>query len=243
MRVRTSLHRNRSWNPVRSLPPEPPAILLLLGALVVGGCSPQNAPTPTATGASVETETAELPATSTSGPDNPTSTPISPAGAVVPQVTPLSGETTTYADPYAGFAFQYPADWNLIPPDEETKEQAIVYSATLSSWEPVEAGTEGIPEGGVKLDVIVVKEDVESLKDAIQWRLSQLEGGASSATITSQETWELPSGLLAQRASVESQDHTAEEIYAVIQGRIVLLSALGDTTIFDRLAVTLEYIE
>lgn len=233
------MHRNQVW----SLPPGSSGILLLLAALVVGGCSPQNPSTPTATGTPVETETAEPPATSTSGPDMPTSTPTSPAGAVVPEVTPLSAETTTYADPYAGFAFRYPADWNLIPPNDETKEQATVYSATLSSWDPVEAGTEGIPEGGVKLDVIVVKEDVESLEDAIQWRLSQLEGGVSSGTITSQETWELPSGLLAQRASVESQDLTAEEMYTVIQGRIVLLSALGDTSIFDRIAVTLEHIE
>lgn len=243
MRVRSSVHRNRNSNPIRPLPAGSPGILLLLAALVVAGCSPQSPPTPTATGTPVGTETAETPATSTPGPDNPTSTPISPAGAFAPEVTPVSGETSTYADPYAGFAFQYPADWNLIPPDEETKEQATVYSATLSSWDPVEAGTEGIPEDGVKLDVIVVKADVESLEDAIQWRLSQLEGGASTATITSQVTWELPSGLLAQRASVESRDLTAEEIYTVIQGRIILLSALGDTSIFDRIAVTLEHIE
>lgn len=227
-------------DPFRSKVAGPLGSILVLAAALAAGCAPQDGPSTPAIGPPAETEP---PAAATPAVGEPTSTLDASAEAIVPAVTPLTEDTATYADRYAGFAFQYPAGWSLIPPNQETKEQATVYSATLSSWDPAEIGTEGIPKGGVKLDVIVIKEDVQGLQDAVQWRMSQLEGSASSGTITSQATWELPGGLLANRASISSQDLTAEEMFTVIEGRIVLLSALGDTSIFDRIAVTLEQIE
>lgn len=57
---------------------------------------------------------------------------------------------------------------------------------------------------------------------------------------SSSEIWQLPGGLLAQRATIISNELIAEELLTVINGRIILLSSLGDREVFDQIAITLK---
>ena len=110
-------------------------VLIALAACVVCGGGGAAAvyflrPTPTPTPTLTPTVTFTPTATSTS---TPTATPIptsTPTSTPTPTPTPTPAiETTTYADPYAGYSLVYPVDWLLV--DETTGELALLAETDL----------------------------------------------------------------------------------------------------------------
>lgn len=219
-------------------------LLTVIISLLMNACAGPAGQTdlPTASGTQPPAATAVETVTPGTAPTRPpTSSPE--ADSVIPAVTPLADSALSYRDEYAGFYLRYPSDWALIPPREDSKDRAVIYSATFSSWESSIGGMEGIPDGETKLDVIVVKQAADSFEAAIEWRQSQFEHGVGDQEVLSEETWILPSGLRSRRLTIAGGGLVTEELFTVIDGRIVLLSALGDTEIFNRIALTLAPIE
>jgi hypothetical protein len=97
-------------------------------------------------------------APTTAPPDVATAVPTATADPNA-SATPNSvlGPTTTYRDKLVGFALDYPADWHIVPVSDEIKAQSLSYSVSIASFPLEGPGTEGIPAGGAKLDVTVIK--------------------------------------------------------------------------------------
>lgn len=75
----------------------------------------------------------------------PVATPVTLIADIVP--------VTTYVDPDLGYAFDFPADWTITSLPEVPGA-----TVTIHSWDPAELTgdrpqSEGIPEGGEKLDI------------------------------------------------------------------------------------------
>ncbi|MGD8751906.1 MAG: hypothetical protein PVG14_10815, partial [Anaerolineales bacterium] len=210
-------------------------------ACTLVACGPQVTPQP-------ETDTISLPASPTPKELEATATATNPlvtetATEIAPTETPLSeleGPTSTYQDEHIGFALEYPADWHLVDVEEEIKEKATTYSATLSSWQPSEGGTEGIPEGGTKVDITVIDSGAQSLEEAVAIRKSEMEEDPMAETILSEEEWDLSGGLKAMRWQVESDRGQAAVLITALDGYTLLLSGLGDFDLFDQVARTLQ---
>ena len=168
------------------------------------------------------------------------------------QVTPtITGENpltaapmpliSTYRDETGGFEMDYPASWSVVDVTPEAKEQSSSYSITLMSWTPQEPGSQGIPEGGSKIDVSVTKGTGASLEGAIGSRREELAAGDSAAQITFEEPWNLPGGLAGIHLTVQSsQGETVHELVTAINGNRIVLSGLGDAGIFEQIAMTLR---
>jgi hypothetical protein len=143
----------------------------------------------------------------------------------------------------AGFALDYPQGWYIQEVSQEIKEQAVVYTITLTSWEPEMAGQMGIPEGGTKVDISVIKSGAQTPAEAFAARKREIGNADPPHTILSEEAWTLSGELPALRLQVESTFGEAAELITAIHGHTLLLGGLGDFALFDEIAGTLREIE
>lgn len=206
--------------------------VLIVAAVFLTGCvSPGTEP------AAVSTVTtlpeSPIPAT----PAIPTPTPT----VVIP--TPTVEPTLTYTDTEAGFALDYPAAWTILPISPDAKEGSFIYSTTLMSWKPDDGGSGGMPAGQTKMDITLIKSNVTTLDEAVAERKTMLGGGEVDTSVLSEETITLPGGLPALRWELTSSFGNSVEYIAPVKGNIVLLSGLGDASLFDRVAQTLRLTE
>ncbi|MCL5428580.1 MAG: hypothetical protein M1347_02095 [Chloroflexi bacterium] len=87
--------------------------------------------------------------------------------------------TTTYTVPDLGYAFDYPVAWTISAlPD--VPESAV----TIHSWDPAMATgdrpqSEGIPEGGEKLDIIPLSMFDVDYDEALPWSVNRMRGSRS----------------------------------------------------------------
>lgn len=198
--------------------------LVILAACVAAGREPTAVPVP----ATPVPPTIEI----------PTATPT------VEVPTPTVEPTLTYTDTEAGFALDYPAAWAILPVSPEAKAGSFIYSTTLMSWPPDEAGVGGsIPDGQTKVDVTLIKSNVTSLDAAVAERKTLMGSGEGETIVRAEEVVTLPSGLPALRWELESQFANSVEYIVPIKGNIVLLSGLGDVSRFDGVARSLRPLE
>lgn len=147
-------------------------LFAILSLFLLTACTGANqAPTPAANS---PTEAIGAPATVTA-------TPVTLLADLVP--------STTYVDPNLGYAFDYPADWTI------TALPGVPGSTvTIHSWDPAEltgdrTQTEGIPEGGEKLDITPLTSFGLDYEQAQPWFCEQNAGKAFT-----EEQVMLPSG-------------------------------------------------
>jgi hypothetical protein len=186
-------------------------------------------------------------ATATQAPISPpTETPASSDEAAEPTAaaaTEVLGDLETYEDPDVGFALDYPASWDILAPTADIRSQAYAYAATISSWQQVGPGTDGIPDDGTKLDVVVMKTNVSNAGEAIAQRRQEITNGEMPASILSDTDFPLPGGLTARRWEIQNAFGRGIEITTVIDGHTIILGGLGDETLIDAIAGTLRLLE
>ena len=182
----------------------------------------------------------EAATTSTATPAAATATPA-PTEAASATATPAAGDMARFVDETAGVALRYPAGWSLLDVDPATKEESTVYAVSFFSWEPETAGQGGIPEGGTKFDLVVMTgTPATSLEEAITARRAQMAEMEPPEEILDEERVRLDSGLEAVRWLVESRGEQALVYLTYVDGRVIMISGLGDFALVDAIARTLE---
>ena len=150
------------------------------------------------------------------------------------------GPRATYEDEVAGVAVEYPEGWHVIDVEDAAKENSTAYGVSFFSFEPEGAGGEGIPQGETKFDLVVMDTEATSLEEAIAERKTAMAENEPPEAILSEERWTLAGGLEAVRWTVEGPHATALVLLTYVDGRIVMISGLGDLGLVDAIARTLR---
>ncbi len=224
-------------------------LALVVLALLVSACGSRNAETETQPTAEATAVTA-VPTTATDAESplpRPTSatdaqSPLpSPTEAVTPTPTAPVFEMETFRDEVAGFEIDHPIGWTILDPAAEVKANAFIYSVTLQSWPPEEPGTQGIPEGGSKMDISITKDGADTVEAALEtYRQTQAQA-EMPVEVLAEETLELASGLTGARFELKTaQGETNHTFVTSLNGHLVILSGLGDAAVFDAMVATLR---
>jgi len=214
-------------------------------SLLVSACGPRAAqpePQPTTAPTAVATETdavspLPLPTAATDA-----QSPLPPPTEVVPPTPTMPVfEMETYRDEVTGFEIDYPVGWTILDPAAEVKTNAFIYSVTLQSWPLEEPGTQGLPEGGSKMDISITKDGAATVEAALEaYRQSQAQA-EMPVEVISEEELELTSGLTGTRFELKSsQGETHHTFVTGLNGHLVILSGLGDAAVFDAMVATLR---
>lgn len=195
------------------------AILLLFPLTSCAGVS--SSPVP------VETDTTEVIGTPASG--SATATQVTLVADLVP--------STIYVDPNLGYAFDYPADWTITALPEVPGS-----TVTIHSWDPEtlpgdRPQSEGIPEGGEKLDITPLSKFGLDYEQALPWFREQNAG----KTFTEEQV-ALPSGAPAILFVFEkTEDVGVRCLLTEINGNAILACGLAwDFQFFEPIAFSLR---
>ncbi|MDX1601284.1 MAG: hypothetical protein R3191_07220 [Anaerolineales bacterium] len=145
-------------------------------------------------------------------------TALAEAGLATP-VTPDPGFQELEAE-VGGISLAFPDDWLIA---DGVSGQLIV----LQSFPPEEAGTEGIPRGEAKCD-LVARQDVDSLEEAMDTLAAD-----DSLNILRQESRTTARGL--DVTVLEAESSRAGPMTIVLtenQGEVVMLSCIGESEQF-----------
>ena len=141
------------------------------------------------------------------------------------------GPVETYVDENLGYAFDYPADWDIV---------ALLdipgASVTISSWQQAEAGSGGIPAGGQKIDITPLLQ--VGYGEAIDLVRQQNQG----IDVTETEL-ELPYGSRGMLFVFPVEEGVPEirQMLTSVNGTTLLFSGLGDTlTFFEAITYTVR---
>ncbi|KAA3643251.1 MAG: hypothetical protein DWQ07_22300 [Chloroflexi bacterium] len=172
-------------------------------------------------------------ATSATGSASESAPPDVQNGETTILVTDL-GPTETYVDENLGYAFDYPAEWDILAlPDIPGA------SVTISSWQQEEAGSGGIPAGGQKLDITPLLQ--VSYMEAQELVRQQNQG------IDLVETeLDLPYGPQAVLFVYPVEEGLPEirQMVTSVNGTTLMFSGLGETlTFFEAIAYTVRAVE
>jgi hypothetical protein len=115
-----------------------------------------------------------------------------------------------------------------------------MYAATIYSFAPGQGGSEGIPPGASKMDILVNKNGASTLQEALELRKREFAGGDLEQKILSEEVWTLAGGLQAARLHVSSRFGESVEVISALKGNTILLGGVGDFTLLDAIARTLR---
>lgn len=164
-------------------------------------------------------------------PAGPTETPSgeptgTPTNSHPPPTVPPSFRS--HEDRQAGFTISFPADWTVAG-------QAPGSSLVIQSFEPALAGSEGIPQGETKCDV-VVRQDVDTVGQAIE----QVQADESLEILAQFNEVQLD-GRRSIRMDVASE-RTGEYglLLLDIEGQVISVSCLGDQFDFDAISTSLQ---
>lgn len=188
-------------------------------------------------------------------PPAPTSTavvPPRPVGEATPPQTPeartfrsladLGIESTTLQDRVTGFAFEYPAGWQVTDLPDEVKAESTGYSITLISFvaPPEPKKQEGLVEGQAKIDVNSFEGVGETPEEVASWLKNQAEQAELPARLLTEEKWVLPSGIEAVYLVFETSSGNTAQLITTINGRAVFFSGMGDLGLFPTIAGSLR---
>lgn len=175
---------------------------------------------------------------STAGIDSPTV--MVPAGdapqpATSPGAANLGGDLSTYTDTATGITVDYPAAWSLTEPTEAIKATSQTYSATVHSWTPEPGGQGGIPAGGTKFDLTVVKEGPTDLDAFAGAHPEWAPPDAARVALRSGQP-----AIRLELADTQGGPGPTVQWLAVIEGQPVILSGVGDLALVDAVAQSLR---
>jgi hypothetical protein len=169
----------------------------------------------------------------------PTATPPLPppatealqAGTLTPTTAaaiPLPFTAATYRDEDNGFEFDYPAEWNEIGGETQSRG----YYQQIVSWEQPPGGITEIPEGGTVLQITVYAwEPVNDLDARLEMRRDNFTNSGNS--ILADEAITLASGVSGQRILVEGSEGPALLFFTTLGDLYLELSGSGDIELLD----------
>jgi hypothetical protein len=146
---------------------------------------------------------------------------------------------TTYTDDFAGFSLDYPAGWFLESSALAHVEESFSYSVSFASWDilhpPTPGGKEphGLPEGGTKIDLTVVK-GVMTLEEAVAQFVQ------SGSPILAREDVTLPSGLAGVILDFEGFAGLARMLVVPLNENAIYVTGYGDLDNFEAIALSLR---
>lgn len=158
-----------------------------------------------------------------------------PPSAASPGAALLGGDLATYTDAATGITVDYPADWGLTEPTETVKAGSQTYSATFSSWKPGPGGQAGIPAGGTKLDLTVVKEGPTDLDAFAGAHPEWSPPDASRVALLGGQP-----AIRIELADTQGGPGPTVQWLTVIEGQPVILSGVGDLALVDAVAQSLR---
>jgi hypothetical protein len=148
---------------------------------------------------------------------------------------------TTYTDDLAGFSLDYPADWFIDASAAANADQAFAYSVGIATWDlrnpPTPSGKNpnGIPEGGTKIDVNVVREQ-KTLEEVA----AQQAENESGSPILARKDVTLAGGLPGVILDVEGFAGPIRTLITTLNGNVIYVSGYGNLENFEAIALTLR---
>lgn len=206
-------------------------ILLSAFAYLFSACAAPNTPPPVAT----PIPTSEPP-------------PASESTQLLVQAEPSSTTEnipvlamTTYTDDSAGFSLDYPSGWFIDASAAANVEQAFAYSVGIATWDlrnppaPSGKGQNGIPEGGTKIDVGVMKQSM-TLEEAI----AQQSQNESGSPILAQKDVTLANDIPGVILDVEGPAGLTRTLITALNGNVIYVSGYGNLEKFEAIALSLR---
>jgi len=204
-------------------------LLVCVFALLFSACAAPSTPQPVAT---------VIPTSETQ--PTPEST-LPPVKVEPPTIDENMPEMATYTDDVAGFSIDYPANWFIDGSATSNAGQAFAYSVGISTWDltnplpPPGKGQNGLPEGGTKIDVGVVKQAM-TLEEAV----TQQSQNESGSPILAREDVTLANGLPAVILDFEGPFGPIRTLITVLNGNVIYVSGYGDLEHFEAIALSLR---
>lgn len=157
----------------------------------------------------------------------------------------------TYTDSFAGLAIEYPTGWIITDMSDDVKKDAWAYTVSVRSGEPEAVfKSQNLEDASIaSIDITIFIQDVKTLEQAIDERRAQLQQSESGqpVVIQSEEDWTLRSGLKARRFLINlgntgegTRDQLVSELVTIIRGKMVLVTGMGDLSLFNGIAVSLR---
>lgn len=202
-------------------------LLPVLLALFVSACTVPAASRPAE---------AEIPATQT------LSTPASTRPAVQGEPSLPTGnlpEMATYTDDLAGFSLDYPAGWFIEDSVLVHAQESSNYSISISSWDvlnpppPSERQTNGLPNGGAKFDVTVIKDPM-----TLQAAVDQVR--QTNTPIFDQKDVTLANGVPGILLDIEGFAGPARMLISILNGNVIYVTGYGNLEYFEPVALSLR---
>jgi hypothetical protein len=204
---------------------------LVVFVLLITACAAPGTPKP------IDTIVPTVEVTSTPEPTlPPVQTEPAPTTESAPAIT-----MTTYTDDFAGFSIDYPANWFLESSALAHAQESIGYSIGVATWDltnplpPPGKGKSGIPDGGTKIDVSVLKQPM-TLEEAVIQQ-SQIE---NSGSILARKDVTLANGLPAVILDLDSPIGLVRTLITVLNGNVIYVSGYGDLEDYEAITLTLR---
>lgn len=174
----------------------------------------------------------------------PIATDLTPAEiSTTPQIPPPQDENpagmTTYTDDLAGFSLDYPGGWYLESSVLIHAAEVTNYSISIASWDinnpptPTDKQLTGLPEGGTKFDVTVIK-DATTLEAAVE------QVGQTGTPIHAQQNVTLENGVPAVILDIEGFAGRARMLISIINGNFIYVTGYGNLDYFEPVALSLR---
>jgi hypothetical protein len=182
--------------------------------------------------------------TATPSPAVPPASP-NPAAPHFDTLAELGIPSAAYQDDLVGFAFDYPADWQVTALSPEIMAESTGYTATFLSH-LVDRGPkqqEGLAPGQAKIDVSVFRDSANTLEEAIEEMNRMVANDGSNTELISEAIWVLPDGLQVNRRQYDKDFGQVNQMLTSIRGSMVLFTGLGDPSLFNTIAASLRVIE
>lgn len=160
----------------------------------------------------------------------------SPTDENLPAVT-----MQTYTDDSAGFSLDYPVGWFIDASAAANADQAFAYAVGIATWDlrhpptPSGKGQNGIPAGGTKIDVAVMRQQM-TLEQAV----AQQSQNESGSPVLAQKDVILANGLPAVILDVEGFAGLTRTLITVLNGNVIYVSGYGNLEYFETIALSLR---
>jgi hypothetical protein len=164
-----------------------------------------------------------------------------PEGAVEPAVrgapptaatlAELGLQAANYTDPYARLVLDYPAAWRVTAP--VSPELSTGYSTTFTD-------PSSPPDRLNKVDLTVVQDRPYTIESAVADRKSAMASDDFPPTILVEEEWQLAGGLNGTYIVAEGRGERFSQLITAVDGRMILLTGLGDPDLIRAIAATLR---
>lgn len=170
-----------------------------------------------------------------------TSRPIDTVVTTTPEavLAPTNSGLQTYTDTLAGFSLDYPAGWFIEDSALVHAGEGTNYSISISSWDilnpppPSEWEANGLPKGGTKFDVTVIKEPM-----TLEGAVAQVK--QTGTPILARQDIILVNGIPGIILDIEGFAGRARMLISILNGNVIYVTGYGNLENFEAIALSLH---